>query len=186
MSRKVPNLESLSDVKTFYSCIDNADPNSPNISVDNTNSSWGHYQFTAGSLTIDLALLSWTAVGSVDMVYCLIAASIKTHRIAVQICTQCSLHPTLYLSDIYLARVVEKLLGLAKTVEVPENLHNNELKTWITDNSIPVLSGHIGMLKKQGLIDAITMSGKIPANDDFKKLISLGCHGKKAIYSSGL
>ncbi|KAF8223605.1 hypothetical protein L208DRAFT_1316095 [Tricholoma matsutake] len=37
---------------TFLSRIENANPNSPDISEDDSGSSWGHLQFTSGNMSI--------------------------------------------------------------------------------------------------------------------------------------
>jgi hypothetical protein len=98
----------------FLDRIENADPNSPDISDDDKNAAWGHYQFTASSLTCRSVLLSWSSVGSVDFACQLIAAAIKTSRVARQICHLNQLKPTSFLSDIYLSNIIELLWGLCK------------------------------------------------------------------------
>ena len=65
------------DVVAFLNRIDSADPNSPDLSEDNTDTGWGHCQFTAGNMQCTTVLLSWDKIG-VPMARKLIAAAIKT------------------------------------------------------------------------------------------------------------
>src|SRR4051794_129061 len=48
----------------FISRIEQADPNSLEISEDNTNANWGHSQFTAGKMTCRSVLTSWDSIGN--------------------------------------------------------------------------------------------------------------------------
>ncbi|GBE88094.1 hypothetical protein SCP_1203230 [Sparassis crispa] len=52
-----------SEVITFIERIENADPNSPDLSEDDLGMAWGHYQFTAGSMTSSSTLVSWDGIG---------------------------------------------------------------------------------------------------------------------------
>ena len=97
------------NVVTFLSRLENADPASPEISEDDNNAAWGHYQFTASSLTCTSVLTSWDAVGNVVVACRLIAAAIKTCKVARHLCFSNHIETTSYLSDIYLANVINLL-----------------------------------------------------------------------------
>ncbi|EGO24370.1 hypothetical protein SERLADRAFT_408347 [Serpula lacrymans var. lacrymans S7.9] len=47
----------------FIERIERADPNSPEFDEDDHGVSWGHHQFTSGSMTSSSVLTSWTAIG---------------------------------------------------------------------------------------------------------------------------
>ncbi|KAL6306926.1 hypothetical protein BKA93DRAFT_816166 [Sparassis latifolia] len=53
-----------SEVITFIERIESADPNSPDLLEDDLGTAWGHYQFTAGSMTSSSTLVSWDGIGS--------------------------------------------------------------------------------------------------------------------------
>jgi hypothetical protein len=102
----------------FVTRIENADPNSPDLTEDNDNEQWGHAQFTAGALTIDIALDQWASIGTATFACRLLAAFIKTCRVARQLCF-CRRRPAAsYLSDVYLERVVGRLWDLVKDTTV--------------------------------------------------------------------
>ena len=102
------------DVTYFLDRIENADPNSPGLSEDDLNAGWGHYQFTAGNMRIMSVLKSWADIGNVDTACRLIAAAIKTCRVARHLCFQCGVQPGTYLSDAYLDNTIDRLWGLWK------------------------------------------------------------------------
>ena len=105
------------DMVAFLDRIENANANSPDISDDDNDASWGHFQFTAASLTCKFILSSWSNVGSVSFACRLIAAAIKTSRVAWHLCHSKQLKPTSFLSDIYLSNIVELLWELCKDTE---------------------------------------------------------------------
>jgi hypothetical protein len=117
-----PPEEPDARVIDFLECIESADPNSTALSDDNTNASWGHYQFTAGELTITKVLISWKAVGNVATALRLVAATLRTCRVARYLCYQRKVvDPKSFLSDIYLSMVVDALWGFVKDIQVNVN-----------------------------------------------------------------
>lgn len=94
----------------FIFQIESADLAMPDISEDDHYASWGHYQFTSGSMTISSVLKSWDLVGSTATACMLIAATIKTCKVAHHICFEKGIMTTNYLSNAYLANIVESNL----------------------------------------------------------------------------
>lgn len=94
--------------------LEQTDPNSPEISEDDTNSSWGHYQYTAGSLTCRSVLTSWAAIGKVDIACRFVAAGIRVCKVARHICFVRNVDPppSSYLGDAYLDSLIELLWDL--------------------------------------------------------------------------
>lgn len=88
--------------------IENADPDAFADDEDNLGSSWGHYQFSAGSLTLTRVIISWASVGSPSYACRLIAAAITTSNVARWLCRN---HPQVpcFISDDYLASAGELL-----------------------------------------------------------------------------
>jgi hypothetical protein len=66
----------------FLLRIENADPYVADLSEDDSGLSWGHSQFTSGNMTLTSVLQSWESIGSTEMACRLIAASIKTCKVA--------------------------------------------------------------------------------------------------------
>jgi len=60
--------EPTEDMLFFLDRTENADPNSPDLSKDDLNASWGHYQFMAGGQTISTVLTSWKSVRNTSVV----------------------------------------------------------------------------------------------------------------------
>ncbi|KAF8232237.1 hypothetical protein L208DRAFT_1108988, partial [Tricholoma matsutake] len=89
--------------------IKSADLNSPDVSEDDSGPSWGHHQFTSGAMTIKSVLSSWECVGSTDTARVLIAAAIKTCKVAHIFCWQKKIQTSSYFSDVYLQEIVEML-----------------------------------------------------------------------------
>lgn len=99
-------------VAVFLDRIEQTDPSSPEISEDNTNESWGHYQYTASSLTCRTVLTSWASIGNTGIACRLIAGAIRICKVARHLCFSRNIEPTSYLSDIYLANIIELLWDL--------------------------------------------------------------------------
>lgn len=106
------------DVLSFLARIEGADPNAPGLSEDDIDAGWGHYQFTAASLTVQSTLTSPEAVGDTITALRLIAAAIKTCKVAREMCRRHHISPTSFLSDMYLDRVVETLWELVKDIPI--------------------------------------------------------------------
>lgn len=171
------------DVCAFLSRIEDANPSSPDISEDDNNLQWGHYQFTAGNLTISRVLTSWDSVGGVPIAYRFLAAAIKTHRVAVSICFQRKIKGKPTLSFIYLSHLVDQLWDLVKDIETVEQDKAPDLETvnptaaardhvnklcvadlnkWIDDNQIQKVANK--KYKKPDLVDLIMGSSAIPSH----------------------
>jgi hypothetical protein len=97
---------------TFLSRIEDANPNSPDVSEDDSGSNWGHLQFTGGAMTIRSVLTSWECVGCTEIAQGLIAAAIKTCKVMRVFCHQCNIQTSSYLSDVYLQELVERIWTL--------------------------------------------------------------------------
>lgn len=94
--------------------IEKADPNDTAIDEDNKGVGWGHYQFTAGSMTCGSVMQSWADIGNTDTACKLIAAAIRTCKVARYVCEKMKVEATSYISDMYLGRVIETLWDLWK------------------------------------------------------------------------
>ncbi|KAF8268983.1 hypothetical protein EI94DRAFT_1476306, partial [Lactarius quietus] len=57
--------ETSENVTALLERVQLADPASPDIDEDNMGQSWGHYQFTAGSISPSSSLTTWQDVGSI-------------------------------------------------------------------------------------------------------------------------
>ena len=99
--------ETSQNVITLLERIQHADPDSPDLDEDNRGASWGHYQFTAGGLTLSSSLTTWRDVGSVATAFKLVAAALKTCQDARRICANISV--SAFLSDVYLGLTLERL-----------------------------------------------------------------------------
>ncbi|KAI0037341.1 hypothetical protein FA95DRAFT_1614314, partial [Auriscalpium vulgare] len=112
-----PNLDlgqPSPELTAFLERIESADPNAPDLKEENKNESWGHYQFTAGSLTCDTVFTSWSAVGNPRVACQLIAGAVRTCKVARSLCFLNKVEPKSYLSDVYLEHVIEKLYKTAQ------------------------------------------------------------------------
>ena len=70
-----------SDLLKFIGHIELADPEAED-NEDQTNQSWGHLQFTSGGLTCLTVLVSWASVGNINTAFWLLAAAVKTAKVA--------------------------------------------------------------------------------------------------------
>lgn len=119
-----------SNLKLFLTRIEKADPNDTTIDEDNKGASWGHYQFTAGSMTCASVMTSWEAIGNTDTACKLIAAAIRTCKVARHVCEKTNIRASSYISDVYLGRVVKTLwdlwtLAQARMVPVSRFIQNH-------------------------------------------------------------
>jgi len=76
-------------------------------------------------MTFTKILTSWDDIGNIDTAYKLLAATIRTCKVARHVCFQRGIKATSFLSDAYLANIVERLWELWKTggsqpVPIPE------------------------------------------------------------------
>ncbi|KAI0044239.1 hypothetical protein FA95DRAFT_1625999 [Auriscalpium vulgare] len=113
--------EPSANVMSFLERIENADPNAADIDEDNTNANWGHRQFTAGGLTCTTVLTLWSAVGNTNIAYRLIAAALRTCKVARHLCFKRQLKPDAFLSDAYLSNIVEQLRKITKVPAPPSS-----------------------------------------------------------------
>ena len=96
--------------KKVSALLQSTDPCSLEINEHNGNIDWGHNQFTAGGLSPSNLLTRWQDVGSASMAFQLVAAAIKTCQEAGLMCANTgSLKTTGYVSNVYLAQVLELL-----------------------------------------------------------------------------
>lgn len=93
----------------FLSRIETSNPTDPSLSEDDTGASWGHRQFTSGNMTIKSVIRSWECVGNTTMACKLIAAAVKTCKVARHICFEQNIHTTSFLADAYLSNLIEEL-----------------------------------------------------------------------------
>lgn len=93
----------------FIERIENADPNSEDLSEDDTNASWGHYQLTAGNLKLTTVLTSWATTGGPPTACKLITVIIQTCKVARHLCFTRGIDVGSYLSDIYLDNALDRL-----------------------------------------------------------------------------
>lgn len=93
--------------ESFLCRIESANPNDSSLDEDNTGLSFGHYQFTAGSVNCVSVFKSWADIGNTDFACRLLAAAIRTSRIARAFCKQKNIAVTgSFLSDSYVEIVV--------------------------------------------------------------------------------
>ena len=98
------------NVTTLLARVQSADPGAPDIDEDDGCIGWGHYQFTAGGITLSSSLTSWQDIGSVATGFKLVAAAIKTCREARLMCEKAGVPETGgFLSDAYLQQTLECL-----------------------------------------------------------------------------
>jgi hypothetical protein len=101
--------------------------NSPDYSEDDTNAQWGHKQLSG---TWKGILTDWDAVGCCDIATRLLAALLKTCRVARYICSERRIRATSYLADMYLDQIIDHLWELWKAAggvgKIPFKLTNNK------------------------------------------------------------
>ncbi|KAI0050433.1 hypothetical protein FA95DRAFT_1487308, partial [Auriscalpium vulgare] len=95
------------DVVSLLNRLESADPNDPSVNSDNKNESWGHKQFTAGLKCAEIK--SWKQVGDVATACRLIAAALRTCKVARHICFVRNRETSGYLSDVYLEKLVNAI-----------------------------------------------------------------------------
>lgn len=91
--------------------VETANPNSSDFSEDDINAQWGHKQLSGSWKGV---LTDWDAVGSSDIAIRLLAALLKTCRVARFICSERRVKATSFLSDMYLDQIVDHLWKLWK------------------------------------------------------------------------
>jgi hypothetical protein len=97
------------DILQFINRIELADPSAED-NEDNMNLSWGHSQFTSGGLTCSAVLVSWSAVGNIGTAFRLLAAAVKTAKVARQLCFSQGISDTgSCLADAYIQNIIELL-----------------------------------------------------------------------------
>ncbi|KAF6741379.1 hypothetical protein DFP72DRAFT_944887 [Ephemerocybe angulata] len=96
--------------------LEDADPNAWDFEADdddNNNGGWGHYQYTGGGRSIISSLATWEDVGSISFAQKLLAAGLRTCKVARYICEQRKRAPLGgYTSDAYLSRLVDHLWSI--------------------------------------------------------------------------
>jgi hypothetical protein len=98
----------------FLQRVEDADPNAADFDPtddDNNNRGWGHYQFTAGGTTIFTTFETWADFGSVEFAQQLLAATLRTCKVARHIYESRDRVPIppSYTADAYLNVLVDRL-----------------------------------------------------------------------------
>ncbi|KAM6499164.1 hypothetical protein JOM56_004672 [Amanita muscaria] len=94
----------------LISHIESADPNNPELDEDDLGLSWGHAQYKGWSTY----LRTWQDIGTPETACSLIAAFVKTSKVARYLCQQknIDIEGKTLLSDSYLTELTEKLWQL--------------------------------------------------------------------------
>ncbi len=95
------------NILQFINQIELADPSAED-NEDNMNVSWGHSQFTSGGLSCSTVLVSWSAVDNVGTAFRLLAAAVKTAKVARQLCFTQGISGSC-LADSYIQNIIELL-----------------------------------------------------------------------------
>ncbi|KAF6748071.1 hypothetical protein DFP72DRAFT_1074738 [Ephemerocybe angulata] len=186
-SAKYPPQEPGSTVIEYITRLETADPNSTMYSDDETNLGWGHYQFTGGDMRISTVVTSWKEIGSVSVAHRLLAASIRTCRVARYICYQRKVSESGgYISNMYLGLLIDALWSSVKDLgtenkspepessgiaaETFESLNTttaDSLKMWIAKHGISCTKG----AKKADMINAIIAPKNIPSGNEILDML---------------
>jgi hypothetical protein len=91
-------------------CIESADPNNPELEEDDLGQSWGHAQYKGWNM----CLRTWQDIGTPETACSLIAAFVKTSKVARYLCQQknIDIEGKTLLSDSYLTELTERLWEL--------------------------------------------------------------------------
>ena len=81
----------------------------PGLPEEDDNEAWGHYQYRANGLTPMSVLKDWASIGNVSIGYRLLAASIKTSRVARYLVNVRKRKAEQFTSDAYIDIIVSKL-----------------------------------------------------------------------------
>ncbi|KAJ2925676.1 hypothetical protein H1R20_g11417, partial [Candolleomyces eurysporus] len=143
-------------VRQLLTRLQGADPNDPSLSPDNNNSNFGHWHFTAGSITISTALDRWESVGSVAFACQLIAAALRIVKIARHVCFNRNVARDNLISEVYIGILFEKLWKIwenshpqSSTSTTPDQdilrkqlqtIRKDQLQAWAKEHSIPIVN----------------------------------------------
>ncbi|KAI0037448.1 hypothetical protein FA95DRAFT_1684881 [Auriscalpium vulgare] len=94
-------------VISLLNALESADPNDDDLDSDNDNEQWGHKQFNAGFTYSGIK--SWDQVGTVATACRLIAAALRTCKVARHMCFVRDREAKDYLSDVYLEKLVDTI-----------------------------------------------------------------------------
>jgi hypothetical protein len=108
------------DTLAYLKQLEDADPNMPDLSEDDDNEAWGHYQYRANGLTPALVLKDWTTIGNTTIAYRLLAASIRTSRVARYLVNVRKRKAQQYTSDAYIDIIVSKLWEIVSPMVVSQ------------------------------------------------------------------
>jgi hypothetical protein len=89
--------------------INSADPDSGAFDEDDTNAQWGHYQFRHGLDGFSFQGITWSHTGNIDKACHILAATIKSCKVAHYLCHRNKIQSSSYLADIYLQEIVGRL-----------------------------------------------------------------------------
>ena len=98
--------ETSPDVNALLEHIQSTHPDLLDIDEDNVGQNWGHYQFTAGGLTLSSSLTTWHDIGSVETALKLVAGALKICQEARRMCAPGTSN---FISDVYLSNTLEHL-----------------------------------------------------------------------------
>ncbi|KAJ3499962.1 hypothetical protein NMY22_g19427 [Coprinellus aureogranulatus] len=197
------------EAAVFLTNIDDADPNAETFDPsddDNNNSGWGHYQYTTGGRTITSSLLTWDSLGSIEFAQKLLAAALKTCKVARYLCQARKRPSPSFISDVYLANLVEHIWALIPTdyKELPEQPGGSggtneqgggsvtakdldkwivdDLKAWVSEKVIAVPSNVKNLRKPDyiNLILGVEDHSKRPTPADVLSVIQKRAASKKS------
>ncbi|KAF8257586.1 hypothetical protein EI94DRAFT_1817395 [Lactarius quietus] len=100
---------SSQNVTMLLKHVQSADLASLDFDEDDKGKGWGHYQFTAGGITLSSSLTTWQEVGSVAITFKLVVAALKTCQEARQMCKSNEMPMSGFISNIYLKNTLKCL-----------------------------------------------------------------------------
>lgn len=123
----MPSLPPSAQLQDLLTQIETADPANPLFSEDDIDAQWGHYQFRHGLDNFTYSDVTWNNVGSIDIACRLLAACIKTCKVARFLCFEKNITASGYVADHYLQTIVENLWKDWKPTEQSEPVSSEVL-----------------------------------------------------------
>ncbi|PPQ97715.1 hypothetical protein CVT26_001905 [Gymnopilus dilepis] len=158
-------------LSSLITAIEDADPNAPGLSEDDTNANWGHQQLSGAWRML---LSKWENIGNATIACKLVAAVARTCKVARLLCTERKISANSFLCDNYLEQMIASLWACWREAGGPivEKKKTADLSATGENNSL--IEDHVNTGVGEGSADTVTPTlSKVPSKPELEKLLSV-------------
>ncbi|PPR02121.1 hypothetical protein CVT26_008825 [Gymnopilus dilepis] len=168
------NGQPSEELLSLIAVIEDADPNAPGLSEDDTNANWGHRQLSGAWRML---LSKWDNIGNATVACKLVAAVARTCKVARLLCTERKISANSFLCDNYLEQMIASLWTRWREAGGPIVEKKKTADLSATEENTPPIEDHVNTGVGEGSADVSVETvtptlSKVPSKPELEKLLS--------------